>query len=401
LKVLQVIPYFAPAWQYGGPIHVVLGLSQKLAENGHEVTIATTTANGVEELEIGQIGPVPYEDLEVHYYRRIRLERWLSQIPYWGQTVGFFYAPDLKTFIRENIQRFDVLHLHEFFCYPAVVAAKIAKRSRVPYVIHTHGMLDPVRLGRRKLKKMLYLNLMGRRVLNGAHGIVAITEAERQHLVKLGIRSPITVIPNGVQAQDTEAVVRASSEHHGTIEDGRVVLFLGRIHPMKGLDLLVEAFARTASRRNGASLVIAGPDEIGYKNDLLKKCSALNLNGQLKFVGTVADDEKKSLLARADIFALTSYSEGFSMAILEALSYGKPVVITDTCYFDDVSKYHAGLVSPCDVGAIAKNLDTLLSDSDLRDRMGKNARRLIREKYTWDIVADKTARFYQNIVNGG
>ena len=144
--------------------------------------------------------------------------------------------------------------------------------------------------------------------------------------------------------------------------------------------------------------MIAGPDELGIQKDLIGKAHTLNLCSRIKFLGLVTGDDKEHLLRRCDVFALTSYSEGFSLAILEALAYGKPVVITEGCNFEDVGTYSAGFIKPPEPEAIASSLETILYDSALRKRMGENAVNLIKEKYTWDIVADKTLEFYNHVL---
>jgi len=127
--------------------------------------------------------------------------------------------------------------------------------------------------------------------------------------------------------------------------------------------------------------------------------SELGLNDRVKFIDLVSGEKKDYLLNRADVFSLTSHSEGFSIAILEALAAGKPVVITEGCNFPDVEHYQAGFISPCDSENIALKLNAVLNDKVLCKKMGKNAIKLIQDKYTWDHIADQTIKFYNEILS--
>ncbi|MFQ5640471.1 MAG: glycosyltransferase [bacterium] len=398
MKILQVIPYFYPALQYGGIISAVMGLSKALAQKGHHVIVATTTADGAAELGVTLNSAVKMDGFEVIYFRRIRWERAFAAIPYLGQTVGFFYSPALRGYLKQAVQDFDIVHVHEIFCYPAIKAAKIARSKKVPYFVHIHSVLNPERFARRKFKKTIYMNFIGRKLLNRAHGVIAVTKAEREDLANFNITSNIEVIPNATSCSGIDNSTNGPRDDIYDLGNKKVILFLGRLHLIKGLDLLIDAYAKIAHKHPDSVLVIAGPDEIGYQKTLMKQASDLRLDGQIKFLGLVKGDEKAHLLRRCDVFALTSYSEGFSLAVLEALAYGKPVVITEGCHFDDVGTHYAGFVNPPEPDAIAHSLESLLKDADLCHRLGENARNLIQEKYTWDSAAEKTLAFYERAV---
>ena len=397
MKVLQVIPYFYPALQYGGPISVVMGLSKACAQKGHHVTVATTTANGASELEVEANTTLKMHNFEVIYFKRLRWERVFAAIPYLGQSVGFFYSPALLDYLLREVQSFDVVHVHEIFCYPAITAAKIARRKKIPCFVHVHSVLNPIRFARRSLKKTIYMKFIGRKLLNRANGIIALTEAERHAIQSYNIHANIEVIPNATDYHDFGSSANGHIDEKYDLKNKKVILFLGRLHLIKGVDLLIEAYAKIAAKNPNSVLVIAGPDEIGMKDRLRQKAKSFNISRQIKFPGLVQGDEKKHLLRRCDVFTLTSYSEGFSLAILEAMACGKPVVITEGCNFDDVGAYSAGFVNPPEANAIAGSLDTILNNSDLRRRMGENAMNLIKEKYTWDTVAEKTLAFYNRV----
>ena len=394
MKILQVIPYFHPALQYGGPIPVVMGLSRALAARGHHVTVATTTADGSAELDVPVNTSIKKDNFEIIYFRRLRWERLFTAIRYVGQSVGFFYSPQLRDYLNRIVQDFDIVHVHDMFCYPAVKAGQIARRNGVPYFVHTHCLLDPARFVRRRFKKTMFMNLLGGKLLNQARGIIALTETEREHLREYEFTAEIGVIPNGTDINGCQNGSESQIRNLRGLENKQVILFLGRLHLVKGVDLLIDAYARIASKHPDSILLIAGPDEVGLEKELVQQVERLKLSRQVKFIGMVQGEVKEDLLRRCDLFALTSHSEGFSMAILEALSFGKPVVITKMCHFDDVGTHCAGFINPAKKEPIARSLDTLLEDPNLRQQMGENAVKLIEDNYTWDIVAEKTERFY-------
>ncbi len=397
MTILQVIPYFAPAWQYGGPIHVVLQLGKQLQSQGHKVVVATTTANGDQEFSYG-LNPRSYDGLEVLYFKRIRVEKAFSFLPYISRTVGFFYSPELRQYLNQHVADFDIVHLHEFFCYPALQAAKICNRKDVPYIVHIHGMLDAYRLRHRKLKKLVYMKLIGKRVLSKAGMLIALSDAELAQLRCQGIDSDVAIIPNGVSVAVPDSPSTGDATQAFDYSGKKVILFLGRIHPTKGLPLLIRALAQVVAEHPNVLLVVAGPDEVDHKKDLANLIEALDLCDHVTFIGLVAGSKKSHLLKRADIFALTSFSEGSSMAILEALAFGTPVLITDKCRMGIVEEYRAGLVTSCEPDEIAEDLATLLSEPGLRATMGANAAKLVDEHFTWNLIMDKTLEAYTRVL---
>ena len=367
---------------------MVHGLGRALIEQGCEVTVATTTANGADELPVGTR---VIDGIQVHYFQRIRYERLISLVPYFGDSVGFFYSRDLRGYLQENIAGFDLVHLHDIFTYPVLIGGRLAAANGVPYVVQTHGMLNQFRFRRRRLKKELFLRWYGAEVLAGAKALIALTDSERQQIIKSGLCNAPPVIPNGVDL-------------NGYYPNGtagklcREVLYLGRIHPVKGLDLLLRAFAAVARNDRQVRLIIAGPDENGYERELKGLSHSLNLSSQVEFTGFVDGERKQALLKNADVFALTSYSEGHSMALLEALACGKPALITEGCNFAAVADHDAGFVTGYDVDEISRRLATLLSDDALRAKMSLNARDLIRKSYTWSIIGGKMLELYGQIL---
>lgn len=362
------------------------------------MTVVTTNANGRQELKVARDVATYLGGVAIYYFKRIRFERLYSHISYLGQSVGFFYSPNLRAYLNEATKNFDIVHLHDIFCFPALVASSIAYREHKPYIVHAHGMLNDYSFGRRRLKKNIYLKSFGNGILSRASSIIAFTESERKSISRISKNATIATIPNGTNFPSNGKFLEVNGSDVHELDDKLVVLFLGRLHPGKGLDLLVKAFSKAASENKNAILLIAGPDEIGYKTELSGLAKELDLGDKVRFIDALAGEEKDFVMKRANLFALCSYSEGFPISVLEALSYGLPVVITKTCNFEDVEKYRAGYVTTCNVESIAQKLGVLLSDSELRKEMGHNGIRLIKEKYTWDIISNKTLALYDTVL---
>ncbi|HEY5141759.1 MAG TPA: glycosyltransferase [Methylococcales bacterium] len=305
-------------------------------------------------------------------------------------------APSLGRFIERELRRFDLVHIHGLWRYPQWAAAHAAQRQGIPYVISPHGMCEPFELARKGWRKQLHWNLLERHNLEQASAIHAITEAERRHCERL-TKTSVRVISNGVSVTLPEENTLELKAHLPLAlpSNAPVLLFLGRLHPKKGLDLLLEA----ASNLPEAHLVLAGPDPIGYRATLIEQVHRHRLQERVHFPGMVTGLAKQALLARADAFVLPSYSEGFSMAVLEALAAAKPVVITRRCYFDRVAEEGCGWVVEPTLADLTQALKALLylAPEELK-KMGLRGRSLVESEYTWSAVACQMHEFYRTLL---
>lgn len=312
------------------------------------------------------------------------------QPPTLPRTVTF----ELGRFLEREVDRFDLVHIHGLWRYPQWVAARAAKRSGIPYIVSPHGMCEPFEMAHKGWRKSLLWNLVERHNLGRAAALHAITEAERGYCENL-TRTPVWVIPNGVVLPSE---VPREIEVHLPLKlpaTDPVLLFLGRLHPKKGLDLLLQALTQIKD----AQLVLAGPDPVGYRATLLEQVHRHHLQERVHFPGMVTGLAKQALLARADAFVLPSYSEGFSMAVLEALAAAKPVVITQRCYFDRVAEAGCGWVVEPTVADLTQALKALLHLApEERTKMGLRGRSLVESEYTWSAVAHQMHELYRALL---
>lgn len=294
----------------------------------------------------------------------------------------------------------QMFHLHGVWEPMLLAAASFARRSGKPYVVMPHGMLDPYSLSRSRWKKKIALMLAYRRMLNRATFLHMLNEEESKLIELLGLRAVRRIFPNGIFLQEIESLPEKGGFRrlHPQLGNKPFVLFLSRLHYKKGLDYLADAFARVASQEDRVQLVVAGPDA-GEEAAFRARVKQMGLNDRVHLVGPLYGRDKYTALVDATCFCLSSRQEGFSMAILEAMACGVPVVISENCHFPQVAQARAGLVVPLNADAIAKALQLVLQSEQQRRQMGQNGRRLVRSSYTWPQVAQQIIAAYQSALN--
>jgi len=391
MRILYVTPAYKPAYRMGGPIASVSATAEALVGKGHQVTVATTTANLDEDVDVPVEQPVEVDGVTVWYFRRREpVREWLPFIPYLSQSMGFAYAKGMSTGLRRLMAEADVVHTQMPFVYPTLLAGRLARQLCKPLFYNQRGNFLPTHLSRRSLKKRLYISLFEKPILRRAAGLIALTEAERDAFRALAPSAPCFIIPNGVAAPPPDPAAAARAEARWGIPPGApVVLYLSRLEPWKGADELLEAFARVQAVVPNAVLVMAGSDgceaEARWRPRL----------GRVVFTGVVSGQEKEDLLQRADLFALPSKGEGLSMAVLEALAHGTAVMLSPECNFREAERAGAGVTVARDPELMAASMESLLADPARLRAMGEAGRALMRRDYSWDVVTDRLVEVYR------
>ena len=397
LRLLYAVHAYKPAYRVGGPVLSVASLAERLVSRGHAVTVVTSNSNLDGDLDVPIGRPVPVEGVDVRYFRRDEpLKRWLPFVPYLSKSMGFLYSRPMQATLRQLALGVDAVHTHLPFVYPTLAAARAAFAAGKPLFYHQRGVFDPERLQFRGVKKRIYIQLIERPIMRRATTLIALTEAERTSYRALGVATECRVIPNGVDTRLYPAIRRPEAGARWRIPpDALVVLFLGRVHPVKGADKLLEAFVRIAPAHPRAVLVLAGPDEWQLERRFRDSAARAGLSARVVFTGMVLGEAKQDLLARADLFALPSRGEGFSMAVLEALASGMAVLLSPGCHFPEVEEAGAGRIAPTDPARLAEALGSLLADPAGLRTMGVRGRRLVEARYTWDAVTDRMVEVYR------
>jgi glycosyltransferase involved in cell wall biosynthesis len=290
--------------------------------------------------------------------------------------------------VRRLLPTLDFLHLHGVWEPLLKAAAQEAHAAGVPYCFVPSGMLDPWSLSQRRWKKKLALALGYRRALDRAAFLHALNEDEARLIEPLGLRPPCAIIPNGIFPQELEPrpMPGAFRAAHPQLAGRRYIVFVSRLHHKKGLDLLAEAFGRIAEQLPDVDLVVVGPDD-GARGPFESAIAGAGLAGRVLLPGPLYGRDKFAALAEAACFCLPSRQEGFSVAILEALAMGIPVVITHACHFPEVERAGAGVLTSLESPDIAAGLLRVLTDTTGAAEMGRRGRELVASRYTWPAVA--------------
>lgn len=383
MKVLHVIPGIAP--RYGGPSQAVIQMCQALRSEEVEVLIATTDADGEGRLAVEIGRPVVYEGVPT-----ILFPRQLSE--------AFKYSRPLSSWLHKNVTGFDLLHIHAVFSHSSLAAAKACQKHKVPYVVRPLGSLDPWSLTKRKLEKNILWHLGVKKMLTLAAAVQYTTTDEKQLAEgALDIDSGV-VIPLGV----TDEILDANSSRKAPIQvrDKPYVLMLSRLHPKKGLELLIDAFLdATNGEFEHWKLVIAGDGEPDYVSHLKRSVRKKNAGARVVFTGWVQGETKISTLKGAALFALPSRQENFAISVAEAMACGVPVLVSEHVNLaSEVQAATAGWVVSLGYEALQRTLVEALRNERERTVRGAAGRELVRSRYTWAAIARELAQFYRSIL---
>ncbi|MER9558820.1 glycosyltransferase [Mesorhizobium sp. M0323] len=290
----------------------------------------------------------------------------------------------------------DVTHIHGMWMYPSVAVSKWANAAQRPYIVSPHGMLDSWAIGNSYWKKRIALGLFQRRHLKRASAIHALCEQEAKSISSLGYCGNIETIPNGVHVQIDEALSQGPFPQ----SDKKTLLYLGRIHPKKNIAELLFALAdpEVIDLFNEWQFVVAGWDQLNYTSSLKDLSKSLNIADFVKFSGPVYAEAKRGALKQATAFVLPSLSEGLPMTILEAWSFGLPVLMTDECNLP--KGFSRGAAHRLSLGPSMKDdLKTFLrmTESEMR-LMGASGKDLVLTEFQWPTIAGKFQSLYNSIV---
>jgi len=380
MKILHVVAGLSI--RRGGPTRVILGMTKALAEMGSQVTIFAVS-DDTETLPSSKM-------VDVHFYDKNLIARiWPS------------YSSDLHNALKREASRFDIVHIHEIWHYPHFAAYKAAVLNHIPFVVTIHGSLDSWCLNHKALRKKIYSALFQKNILKRAAGIHAMTENEVEVIARFVDHKKIFCISNGIDPDEFDHLPERSflETRYPELDGKKVILFLGRLNRIKGLDLLIKAFLEVARMRDDVHLLIAGPDENGYSEEIISLLSSGNILDKVTFTGMLEGEARLGAFSRADIFVLPSYSEGFSMSILEAMTCKLPVIITKGCNFDEVETFDVGLVTDSNAISLRRALVSLLDDSRRCSELGTRGNKLVLAKYTWNNIANQMSNIYREILH--
>ena len=391
LRVLQIVPSISLV--YGGPSQMVRGFSGALTAAGAEVTVLTTDSNGdVDQppLDVPLNQPVSEDGYTVYYFRCAPFRR-------------YKFSWELLRWLALNAQNYDIAHIHALFSPLSTAAATIARLRRLPYLLRPLGTLDPADLAKKRKLKRFYGTLLEKSNLAGAAGIHFTSSQEAEVSDRFGAKTKDFVIPLGVTPSEPlpENSAWKIADDLGIPNYFPRILFLSRIDPKKGLELLLTALE--SLREDGVEfhLILAGanPQDPKYEKSVDDRIAGSNLANCTTITGFVSGETKTALLQISDLFVLPSYYENFGIAVAEAMAAGLPVLISKGVYiWQEVAADNAGWICDLSPKDIAQHLRIALNTTGERRRRGKNARALARAKYEWEAIAARTLEIYGEIL---
>lgn len=403
--MLHINLVYLPAYRHGGPIISVHNQNKGIARCGVDVTVYTTTINGPEELSVPVGVPVEIAGVHVYYFRpTIILRRW-------------FYSYDFHRFLAAHIHEFDIIHVTAVFTAASVLARYYARKHKKPYFISPLGSLmrEPLLMKKQFLKK-LYIALIERRNLQDAAAIHFTVEAEKEEYFAQGFPAKkVIIIPNSINSEDygiphlglatheerldkfEKAKIRNGfCKKFGISEDKKLILFISRLNWKKGFDTLIPALDRVRRELPESLLLIVGGDDEKYGAIIRRLVRQYKLENHVLFTGMLLGKEKFAAFQSADVFVLPSYSENFGIAVVEAMCFEVPVIITlGVGISPSILKWKAGLVVKKEEKVFAEAIIGLLKDKARAKEMGLAGRKLVEKEFSIESVAERFVKEYE------
>jgi glycosyltransferase involved in cell wall biosynthesis len=383
MRILHVAPTIDPV--QGGPVSVIAGLAPAQVGAGLDVSLLATWRAG-ESVELAD-----------------RLRAAGVKVTLVGPATGPLRRHStLAAAVDAAVAGADVVHVHALWEEVQHQAARAARRRGTPYLVTPHGMLDPWSLSQSRWKKKLYLAWRLRSNLNGAAALHFTTQTESRLIDPLRLTSPHLVETLGLDLAEFETLPPRGTfrARYPAVGDRPIVLFLGRLHPKKGLELLIPAFDKAAL--GDSVLVIAGPDSDGYRAKLEAQVAARRLTDRVVFTGMLHGPDRVAAFADADLFVLPSYQENFGISVVEALAAGTPVVISDQVnIWQDISDASVGGIVRTDATVLATELRRWMTDDALRKAAAQRARPFVWQRYDWRQIARRWVNHYHSLPRPG
>ena len=385
MRISHIIDSLDPL--QGGPPVSTVSLAAAQAALGHDVTVVSNEFSDP-NLHLNRLlGAIPGSD-------RLNFE-FIS----YKNSLGRLFSVSAKRFFNKNIQCWEMLHLHGIWSPILWAAANCAIAQNVKWGIAPRGMLHPWALEQKQWKKRLALELGWRRLIRRAAFLHVLNAEEKAYVCQRFPGRPIDIIPNGVFPGEVNCGTSdfLVSPQMARLKGRAYILFMGRLHYVKGLDYLAEAFSMVAQVHPEIDLVVAGADA-GMLRLFQAQVSRLGISKRVHVVGAIFGADKYAVLHNALCLCHPSRQEGFSMSIIEALASGLPVVISEGCHFGEVEEQGAGKVVELNASSIANALLKIIENDKWRKNAGQKAKELALTKYTWPKLAEHSINIYQSVV---
>lgn len=385
MKILQVIPAFYPSEGYGGGTIVAYEISRMLVQRGHEVTVYATDANDRKSRINKKVDFV--NGAKVYYFRNI------------SNTLAFkykiFISLAMISFLKKEMRNYDLVHIHDFRTFQTMSTYYYAKKFGIPCILQPHGN-PPLKVEQRfETLKRIFDFVFGNKILRDTDVLLALNKTE-SGLYKKYIGGKNIILPNGIDLTKYEVLPERGlfKEKYNLQEDGKIVLYLGRIHEGKGIDLLVKAFAGLSKKLDDVKLTIVGPDD-GYLSILKRMINSLNINNKVLLTGSVSEENKLAAYVDADVFVTPSFY-GFPITFLEAMACRVPIITTNKGDFIEGIDNEVGFIVHYDEKELENAMFKILTDGELKEKIRRNAKEKIKG-YDWDKIVYMIEEVYKEV----
>lgn len=389
MKILHVVPTYYPCLEAGGVVNAVYQLGKKQVQNGNDVSVFTTDSCS-KRMKMKQRYDVDIDAVKIYYFKNLSNSlktKFIIDTP---------YVLPFKT--RKEIKKYDIVHIHEHRHSLAIIVSHYARKNNIPYVLQSHGSVLPF-FQKEKFKEV-FDKLWGFKILKNASKLFALTEVEKDQYIKMGAKeNKIEIVPLGIELEDyINPPSRGNFRKKYHVEDDeKLLLFIGRINKIKGLDLLINSFYILNKTNLNTKLAIVGPDN-GFLNEIETLVKKFNLEDQIIIPGPLFEVSKREALVDSDIFVMPSQYESFTTSGLEAMAYEKPLVLTENNHIHSWVNNNTGLSTRYDKEDLANKFKKLIDNKELRKILGKNGLKEVKEYYNWGSVEKQVMSIYEKIV---
>ncbi len=377
LKILAVSAVFPPEWEYGGTPITAYEVSKHLIERGHLVMSVATGSQYNKKIPLLNI-PTTWNDVPIFYGGRSRY-------------IKPFYSKPMKQYIENTVKQYDVVSIRSSWTHVGRIASNSCISNNTPYIAYAEGNFETWAINTSKVKKSIFWNMYDKKYFSKAKALVALTKSEADSYINMGLKNRIEIIPNGINTKEYQYSSSHQEEFSKSfpyLRDKEYFLFLSRIHPKKGIENLIIAFKKY-TERNEMILVIAGTGDNKYVDTIKILISSLGMQEKVLLTGMVIGSNKIALFHNTAVFILPSFSEGFTITLLEAMACKRPIIYTHGCNFPELSNSLAGLVTNPNPDDLYKAM-MKLKDDKVRRELSTNAYNLVDKKYSWKIISKLT-----------
>ena len=391
MKILHVAHFFYPCLSAGGVVNASYQIASKQSKDNDVKVISSDSCKERLKFPNGRYD-VDVRGIKVDYFRNISNRFKLATM---------LDTPLFAPFkIRKDIKKYEIVHIHEHRQTLAVIVSYFARRNNIPYIVQAHGSVLP--FFQKEGLKNLFDKVFGFRILRNASCVFALTEVEKEQYLKMGVEEDkIEIVPLGINLEEYENLpsygrFRSKFNIGG---DEKLILFIGRIHEIKGLDLLIDTFNDLIHNGNDGSikLAIVGPDD-GYLSKLDEKIKEYSIEDNVIVTGPLYNEEKHEALVDCDLFVMPSKYESFTTSGLEAMACSKPLVLTKNNHIHDWVDGNVGMACEDNKDSLREAIEKVLFDEKLSQTFGENGKKLINEKYNWDIINKQILEIYKNFI---